>query len=203
MNVIKDVIFEGKILDMVRKATEFVKGQIREIHFSRNPKIFEFLHEYEYVKEFGEGVDRMYREMEAAGLPEPEYRTVEFMLYATLKNHKWVGNQNTLKVTPQVELSYDEKLLAFCEIPHSQTEMIEFLGLSDRKHFRKAYLKPLLDSGQPVMTIPDKPNSRNQKYIRVNNYFELRRLCRVKFCVLADIFSSIFISFWTISGQFG
>lgn len=34
-------------------------------------------------------VDRMYREMEAAGLPEPEYRTVEFMLYATLKNHKW------------------------------------------------------------------------------------------------------------------
>ena len=61
MNVIKDVIFEGKILDMVRKATEFVKGQIREIHFSRNPKIFEFLHEYEYVKEFGEGVDRMYR----------------------------------------------------------------------------------------------------------------------------------------------
>lgn len=60
-------------------------NNIREIHFSRNPKIFEFLHEYEYVKEFGEGVDRMYREMEAAGLPEPEYRTVEFMLYATLK----------------------------------------------------------------------------------------------------------------------
>lgn len=117
-------------------------NNIREIHFSRNPKIFEFLHEYEYVKEFGEGVDRMYREMEAAGLPEPEYRTVEFMLYATLKNHKWVENQNapqvapqvTPQVAPQVELSHEEKLLAFCAVPHSQTEMIEFLGLSDRKH---------------------------------------------------------------------
>lgn len=66
-------------------------NNIREIHFSRNPKIFEFLHEYEYVKEFGEGVDRMFREMEAAGLPAPEYRTVEFMVYATLKNQKWGG----------------------------------------------------------------------------------------------------------------
>ena len=25
------------------------------------------------MREFGEGVDRMYREMEEAGLPEPEY----------------------------------------------------------------------------------------------------------------------------------
>lgn len=33
MNVVKDVIFEGKILDMVRKSTEFVKGQIKEHTF--------------------------------------------------------------------------------------------------------------------------------------------------------------------------
>lgn len=37
-------------------------NNMREIHFSRNPKIAEFLHEYEYVREFGEGVDRMYLE---------------------------------------------------------------------------------------------------------------------------------------------
>ena len=40
----------------------------------------QLLHEYEYVREFGEGVDRMYREMEEAGLPEPEYKTVAFMI---------------------------------------------------------------------------------------------------------------------------
>lgn len=33
MNVIKDVIFQGQILDIVRKATQFVKGQIREHTF--------------------------------------------------------------------------------------------------------------------------------------------------------------------------
>ena len=34
-------------------------NNMREMHFSRNPQIIEFLHMYEYVKEFGEGADRM------------------------------------------------------------------------------------------------------------------------------------------------
>lgn len=58
---------------------------MRQVHFSRNPKIAAFLHEYDYVQEFGEGVDRMYREMENAGLPAPEYRDVAFMLNAAEK----------------------------------------------------------------------------------------------------------------------
>lgn len=61
-------------------------NNMRQVHFSRNPKIAAFLHEYDYVQEFGEGVDRMYREMENAGLPAPEYRDVAFMLNATIRN---------------------------------------------------------------------------------------------------------------------
>ena len=53
-------------------------------------KSAQLLHEYEYVREFGEGVDRMYREMEEAGLPEPEYKTVAFMVHATIKNKKYL-----------------------------------------------------------------------------------------------------------------
>ena len=64
-------------------------NNIREFHFSRNPKIVEFLNEYDLVKEFGEGVDRIFRDMQDAGLPEPEYKQSEFMLYATLKNKAW------------------------------------------------------------------------------------------------------------------
>ena len=37
-------------------------SNIREFHFSRNPKIVELLTEYEFVKELGEGVDRVYRQ---------------------------------------------------------------------------------------------------------------------------------------------
>ncbi len=59
---------------------------MREMHFSRNPKIAEFLHEYSYVQEFGEGVDRIYREMSDAGLPNPEYTLNSFLLTASIKN---------------------------------------------------------------------------------------------------------------------
>lgn len=50
---------------------------IREMHFSRNPKIALYMRSYKLVKEFGEGMDRMFREMEEAGLPAPEYRQNE------------------------------------------------------------------------------------------------------------------------------
>lgn len=37
---------------------------MRQVHFSRNPKIAAFLHEYDYVQEFREGVDGMYKGIE-------------------------------------------------------------------------------------------------------------------------------------------
>ncbi len=44
-------------------------------------------------------------------------------------------------------------------------EALQFtLGLSDRKSFRERYLKPALTDSLIEMTIPDKPNSRLQKY---------------------------------------
>ena len=61
-------------------------GNIRHTHFSRNPKIAEFLRDYNFVKEYGEGVDRMCRELEAAGLQSPEYRVNAFMLQAIIRN---------------------------------------------------------------------------------------------------------------------
>ena len=67
---------------------------LRTVHFSRNPKIAEFLHQYEYVKEFGEGVDRMFNEMENAGLPDPEYADNAFMLNVTIRNGKINGEIN-------------------------------------------------------------------------------------------------------------
>ena len=61
-------------------------GNIRHTHFSRNPKIAEFLRDYNFVKEYGEGVDRMCRELEAAGLQSPEYIVNAFMLQAIIRN---------------------------------------------------------------------------------------------------------------------
>ncbi|WP_407396896.1 ATP-binding protein [Anaerovibrio sp.] len=76
-------------------------NNIREFHFSRNPQIVEYLNEYDFVKEFGEGVDRIYRDMEAAGLPEPVYKQREFMLYAELRNRNWGKDLSMYEATSQ------------------------------------------------------------------------------------------------------
>ena len=59
----------------------------------------------------------------------------------------------------------DTKILYFCQIAHSKKELCSYLGYKNLTYFTKKYLIPLLDSGKLVMTIPDKPNSRNQKYV--------------------------------------
>ncbi len=46
--------------------------------------LVEFMREYKLVKEFGEGVDRMFREMSKAGNPAPEYKQMEFMVKVSL-----------------------------------------------------------------------------------------------------------------------
>ena len=125
-----------------------------------------------HVKEFGEGVDRMYREMEDAGLPDPEYHVSSFMLCATLKNQKWVtthqqaGHVTPQVAPPQVDLATKKKILEFCSVPRSRAELLEHLKLSDRKNLRTKYLNPLLASGKLKMTLPDKPNSPLQKYVK-------------------------------------
>ena len=65
----------------------------------------------------------------------------------------------TAQVTAQVE-----QLLRACTEPRSRDELQGALGLEHRENFRKAYLNPALASGLLERTIPQKPNSRLQKY---------------------------------------
>lgn len=60
------------------------KENIRYTHFSRNPKIATFLKDYGFVKEYGEGVDRMCRELNAIGLPDPVFDNNTFILKTTI-----------------------------------------------------------------------------------------------------------------------
>lgn len=44
------------------------------------------------------------------------------------------------------------------------SEIMEFLDLKHREYFRDAYLLPAIEAGLIEMTLPDKPNSPNQRY---------------------------------------
>ena len=78
-------------------------------------------------------------------------------------------SQDTHQVTPQDLNQRLAELIEFCGMPRSKREIMDFLGLTDSKNFRKRYLVPLLNAGKIEMTIPDKPNSRKQKYKKVNS----------------------------------
>ena len=57
-----------------------------------------------------------------------------------------------------------DKLIVFCTEARSFGEMLAFMGLTDRTKFRRKYILPLLEAGIIEHTMPEKPNSQNQKY---------------------------------------
>lgn len=158
-------------------------NNIREFHFSRNPKIVELLTEYDLVKEYGEGVDRIYRDMEEAGLPEPVYRQSDFMLYATLKNKNygidasWASISTTSGGEGGGVSGGDGKqliVIEFCAEAHSKPEIQEYLGIKSERYVREKLINPLLKDGRLRRT-EKKLNSKNQKYISTKTEMERAR----------------------------
>lgn len=83
---------------------------IRHTHFSRNPRLARYLKTYKYVKEFGEGVDRMCREMEADGLLPIKYYKNDFILRAVAwsKNAKVDSNDKVAISSDKVAIKWSE-----------------------------------------------------------------------------------------------
>lgn len=64
---------------------------------------------------------------------------------------------------------YVKKLLTVMEYdtPYTATTILSLLNLKSKETLRKNYLNPAIENGLVAMTLPDKPNSRNQRYIKV------------------------------------
>lgn len=63
---------------------------------------------------------------------------------------------------------YVKRLLEVMEydVPYTANAIMELLGLKSKETFRKNYINPAMDLGLVRMTLPDKPNSRNQRYVK-------------------------------------
>lgn len=95
---------------------------------------------------------------------------VELMLEIirdSLKEVTVVGrstDQDNDQVTDQDKTSVDRLLSVLGNDMLSAAEIMVRLGLSHRPTFRKNYLNPALEQKLIERTIPDRPNSKNQKY---------------------------------------
>lgn len=63
---------------------------------------------------------------------------------------------------------YLKRLLEVMEydVPYTSNSLMDKLGLKSKEGFRRNYLRPAIDMNLIRMTIPDKPNSRNQRYVK-------------------------------------
>ncbi|MCD7833667.1 MAG: Fic family protein [Lachnospiraceae bacterium] len=63
---------------------------------------------------------------------------------------------------------YVRKLLGVMEynVPYTGKTLMDRLGLKSRETFRRNYIHPAIELGLVRMSIPDKPQSRNQRYVK-------------------------------------
>lgn len=100
------------------------------------------------------GIPTMRREFLNAGLPAPNFSVIHGEFKVVMRNG-YLNNSDSI----------DDSILDFCEIPRSRAELIEFTGKS-RNYVVKQLIAPLVECGKLKLTIPDKPKSSNQKYVK-------------------------------------
>ena len=126
----------------------------------------------------GNVINCSYESVKLPGYTEtykPEFSSTATDFRVILKNVNYNLEGDTHQVIHQVthqdtELStVSKQILTFCTTPKSKKELAVFCGFKDLRNFTLKHINPLLESGQLEMTIPDKPKSRNQKYITVRS----------------------------------
>lgn len=74
-----------------------------------------------------------------------------------------------LKSSEEEFSEYVRRLLGVMDydIPYTSKALLEKLGLKSKETLRKNYIDPALGLNLIKMTVPEKPNSRNQRYVRL------------------------------------
>lgn len=168
----------------------FVDDQIGSI--PANPTIANVFYRRGTMEAWGRGIGLIMDSCKEQGLPVPEIKVTQPFINLTIWfKHSLTGGVK--KSAPQAKDSYtpshtpsnddftsshneihklsniitpQEKVFEFCKSPKSIVEIAEMLGVNDRRWVRKKYIAPFIGT-ELKMTIPDKPNSQNQKYVSI------------------------------------
>ncbi len=137
-------------------------------HASRpwNPLIAQAFYRRGVVEAWGRGTLKIQELAAQAGLPAPEFRCnggEVVVCFRPGKGHQHV--RSTAQVTAQVTDQVTAQVLRHCQEPRRAREIMELLGLRHAKTFRSNYLGPLMERGFVARTVPDRPRSRNQRYV--------------------------------------
>jgi ATP-dependent DNA helicase RecG len=140
----------------------------------RNPVIAEGMKNMKYVNMFNRGIDRVQSMLKENGNQQALFDVNKLTVFeVTVKGTKeedsqlylHAGDKAGSKAGSKLNL-IQEKILDFCDEPKSLKEIADFLNYTDKYKLKKKYINLLL--GDLLrMTVPDKPTSNMQKYVKI------------------------------------
>ena len=104
------------------------------------------------------GIPTIYSEMEKANHKPPIFENKRGTFKVILYN--------------EVNLSLSEiesEIIEFCNTGKSREQIAKFLSFENPSYMIKKYVIPLVEKGLLKMTLPDKPKSKNQKFVSMHH----------------------------------
>lgn len=142
---------------------EFLAGR----SMPRNRELMRIFRDLDLVEQLGSGVHRILSAYDS------DIFHISDHFFEIRFEHEHSTPTAAPTVAPTVTPTL-KKLITACSDPMSRAELQSKLGLKDKMHFISHYLKPAIQQGIIELTIPDKPNSRNQKYRLTNTGKEIK-----------------------------
>lgn len=116
-------------------------------------------HIFKYQSDYYKSIDNSNKAGNSNEFIEFMLKMIDETIDETLKS----VNQESKNISEQVNrllevMDYD--------IPLTANEIMKRLGIKSKETLRGSYLNPAIENGLVKMTVPDKPNSKNQKYYK-------------------------------------
>ena len=136
---------------------EFLEG----VTAPRNKELIRVFKDVDLIENIGSGVLRI--------LDAYDKSCFKFMEHFLRVSFNYKENpfeyEDTAKTKSSKLAVSEEQILQLCKTEKSLKEIAQHFGYKDVYKFKNNYINKLIEQDKLQMTIPDKPKSRNQKYI--------------------------------------